>query len=559
MTGASSEGKVPSPSRKLVNWYLAVRLVVICFFLGGTIVFQLREATWETSQVARFLAYLTAAAVLQTIISSAILGRVYHLRRFVNIQLCWDLLFVLLVIYLTGGVESLYSFLFILVIIAASLFLPRARLLAVASASAILYGSLLDLQFFGYLPMFSGRPFPEGVQQSDVFYAVFLHVSAFFLTALLSGALAERLRRSEQAREQREIDYAELERLNQSILANINSGLMIINLQGRIRSFNEAASRMTGYRLDQVYNRPLATLFPGIASDDLAAKEEIERGETRYLKDGKELVFGYSVSRVHDTHGQNLGWLFAFQDLTEYKTLEEQLKRNDRLAAVGRLASGLAHEIRNPLASISGSVQLLAEEPRISEENRRLMGIVVREADRLNKLLSDFLNFARPTPPHLEDVDVAALIEELVELLQAGGQLGRVEVVRDYPPRLFLQVDRQKLRQTLWDLLLNAVEVCQPAGTVRIAADRLICQLTIDDSGPGISEEERQRIFEPFFTTKESGTGLGLANAYANIEVHGGRVFVEPSDLGGARFIIELPQRCRPDAAEADVVAKKEL
>ncbi|PLX72858.1 MAG: PAS domain-containing sensor histidine kinase [Desulfuromonas sp.] len=545
MSGALHEISAQNSSRKLINWYLAVRLVVVCFFLGGTIVFQLREASWETSLVARCLAYLTAAAILQTTLSSAILGHLRRFRLFIHLQLSWDLLFVLLVIYMTGGQESHYSFLFILVIIAASLFLPRSQLLIVASASSILFGSLLDLQFFGYLPMFGERAYPQGLQQSEVFYAVFLHVGAFFLTALLSGSLAERLRVSEEAREQREIDYAELERLNQAILSNINSGLMIINTQGRIRSFNQAASRMTGYRLDQVYNRPLKELFPEFDQVDPSSVATIERGEAFYRQGETDLTLGYSASQVQDSHGVNLGLLIAFQDLTEYKILEEQLKRNDRLAAVGRLASGLAHEIRNPLASISGSVQLLAEDAQISEENRRLMGIVVKEADRLSQLLSNFLNFARPTPLQLECIDLSLLLNELTDLLQAGGQAGQVEILKSFSQKMVMQVDRQKIRQSLWDLLLNAVEASQPTGEVLVLADSAAGLITIEDSGPGILESDRDKIFEPFFTTKDRGTGLGLANVYANIEAHEGRVYVEPSNLGGARFIIELPPKCR--------------
>ena len=192
--------------RRLLSWYLAVRLVVVCLFLGGTILYQLQQGSWTASVAARYLTYLTLFAVLQTFASGFILARLKNYRHFINGQISWDLLFVVLVIYLTGGVDSLYSFLFILVVVAGSVFLPRPQLLVVASASSILYGSLLDLQYYGFLPLFTGQTLSKNLQHSDVFYAVFLHVGAFFLTALLSGALAERLRRSEEAREKREID-----------------------------------------------------------------------------------------------------------------------------------------------------------------------------------------------------------------------------------------------------------------------------------------------------------------------------------------------------------------
>lgn len=532
--------------RRLLSWYLAIRLVVVCFFLGGTIFYQLQQSSWAESSVARYLTYLALLTVLQTVISGNTLTRLRRYRHFINAQLCWDLFFVVLVIYLTGGVDSLYSFLFILVIIAASAFCPRPQVLVVASASSILYGSLLDLQYYGYLPIFSGQILSKEIHHYDVFYAVFLHVGAFFLTALLSGTLAERLRRSEEAREKREIDYGELERLNQAILTNINSGLMVINADGRIRSFNNAASKITGCLLEEVYNRPVEAIFPEFDTFDPEALDGIERGELHFRRNEEEmLTLGYSASQVVDRNNDSLGLLIAFQDLTEFKALEEQLKRTDRLAAVGRLASGLAHEIRNPLASISGSVQLLLEDEKVSDEDRHLMRIVVKEADRLSLLLSDFLVFARPAPLQVESIDIALLLDELIALLGASGQFPGVIIDKAYQGPILMNVDPQKMHQVLWDLLINAGEAARPEGKIGVGIDKAKGEIVIEDTGPGIAEEDRGKLFEPFFTTKEGGTGLGLANVYANIEAHRGRIYIEPGRLGGARFIIELPEECR--------------
>lgn len=535
-------------TRRLLAWYLGIRLSVVIFFLGGAIVYHLRSRYGSAPTQVLWLSILVVIASLQTILSAAILPRIRTFQRFIHAQLTWDLLFALAVLYLTGGVDSLYTFLFILVIVAASVFLPRSQLLIVASAAAILYGSLLDLQYYRYLPLFSGQDLPTSVAAADVFYAVFIHFGAFFLTAVLSGYLADRLRRSEAAREQREIDYGELEELNRAILANITSGLMVVSPEGRILSFNQAAARISGFRLEEVYNRPVEVFFPPLAEIDRTPSFSLQRGEVRVkTRHGEDLILGYSASHVRDPQERDLGLLVAFQDLTEVKVLEEQLRRADRLAAVGRLASGLAHEIRNPLASISGSVQLLREDPGIDEENRRLMGIVIREVDRLNLLLSDFLNFARPSPLQAECVDVAVLFDELIDLLRAGGQADGVRFERLYAAPVILLVDRQKLRQTVWDLMINAVEAVASDGTIRISVNAASGEIMIEDSGAGIAPEAKDRIFDPFFTTKDRGTGLGLANVYANIEAHRGRICVEPSDLGGACFIIELPEECRQE------------
>ena len=536
------EKKIPHSNPKiLLTWYLVIRLVVVCLFLGGTIVYHLQQEQWDGSPIARYLGYLTLVTILQSSASLYVLPRLQRYRHFINAQLCWDLLFIILVIYMTGGVVSLYSFFFVLVIIASSVFFPRPQVLVVASASSILYGSLLDLQYYGYLPEFRGQPLPVSLDHYDVFYAVFLHVGAFFLTALLSGALAERLKRSEEARARREIDYGELERLNQAILSNINSGLMVVNAAGRIRSFNNAASKITGYRLQEVYNRPVEAIFPEFDGVDPKSLDGVNRGEMFYRKNEDEiLTLGYSATRVVDRHSERLGLLITFQDLTEIKTLEGELKRADRLAAVGRLASGLAHEIRNPLASISGSVQLLLEDEKVRDEDRHLMEIVIKEADRLSALLSDFLNFARPAPLQLESVDLVAMLDEMIALLSASGQFNNVTVDKAYHGPVKMTADPQKMYQVLWNLLINAGEAVQPAGEIRVEIVEEKGEIIIEDSGPGIAEEDRDKLFEPFFTTKGKGTGLGLANVYANIEAHGGHIFAEQSKLGGARFTISL-------------------
>jgi two-component system sensor histidine kinase PilS (NtrC family) len=524
-----------------MSWYLFLRVLVITLFLGGTIVYQVRSSSGREHPALAFLNLLIVLSYLQSLASAVLLPRLKRMMMFIQVQVVWDILFSIALVYFTGGIASPFSFVFILVIISGGIFLSRKELLFVASASAILYGSLLDLQFFGYLPLLKGLPFPEEISGRDVFYSVFLNVLAFIFTALLTGSLAESLRKSEAALEKREIDYGELEELNRTILANIGSGLMIINARGQIRSFNAAAGKITGYRIEDVYNRDVRKIFPGFEVLDGNDFRIVRRGEAGFTgSSGKAQILGYASSLVKNPEEKTLGLLITFQDLTELKGLENQLQRADRLAAVGQLASGMAHEIRNPLASISGSVQLLMEDEHMSPEELRLMGIVVREAERLGSLLTDFLVFARPGKPELTDVDVSLLLDELADLIQADPRFSAIRILREYPPGVRMRVDLGQFRQALLNLVINGAEAMEGPGTLHLGADHISASVYVEDTGPGIAETIREKIFDPFFTTKDQGTGLGLATVHTIIEAHHGIVEVGPGRTGGTRMTVRL-------------------
>ncbi len=345
---------------RFLHWYLLVRPLVIALFLGGGIVNQVRSAGSDF-QVLGWLYLLAALCLVQSLSFLFLFRRSQQPSSLFRWQACWDLLFVTALIFLTGGIGSHLSFLYIFIIFSVSIFLSRREVFVAASAAAILYGGLLDLQYYSVLPVVSFSP-SISVNSQEIFYDIFINVIVFYLIAFLSSLLAERLRYSELALKKREIDFEELENLNQIILENIPSGLVIINNAGRIRSFNAGATKITGYALETIYNRPIADLFPDIVVLDGDRFKTVSRGETPLVdQQGGQRPVGFSSSTVRDVSGEILGLLITFQDLTRLKEMEDQLKRADRLAAVGQLAAGMAHEIRNPLASISGSVQLLME------------------------------------------------------------------------------------------------------------------------------------------------------------------------------------------------------
>ncbi|PLX89801.1 MAG: PAS domain-containing sensor histidine kinase [Desulfuromonas sp.] len=521
------------PDRRSLIWYLACRVGVITLLLGGAAVFYLQGHV--ESEAAPLLFVLLGLSYLQALLSLMLLRWVQKYGFFTQLQLVWDLLFVTILIFVTGGAESVFSFAYLLVIVSASLLLTRRYTIITAASAAILFGGLLDLQYFGYLDWLIAQP--EATSSGPILYAVFVHVIAFFLTAFLSGTLAERWRLSEAKLQRKQIDYEELAKLNQTILTHINSGLLMTNRSGRIRSLNRAAAEIIGYSLEDVYDTDISELFPQIIFFQDGQYNLVGRAEGRYVKaDGSEGILGYASTRVLDLNGEDIGMLVTFQDLTRFKKIENELQRADRLAAVGRLASGMAHEIRNPLASISGSVQLLLEDENVNQADRRLMSIVVREADRLSELLTDFLLFARPKLPSPEMVDVSLVLDELTELLRADARFEGIVIEKEYSPAVQICLDRSQVRQALWDLAVNSAEAMEGGGVLSLGVlDEQNC-IYVEDSGPGIPEDLQGQIFDPFFSTKEKGTGLGLASVYSIVEAHGGTLEVVSGKSGGARF-----------------------
>jgi two-component system, NtrC family, sensor histidine kinase PilS len=478
---------------------------------------------------------------VQAIIVALILPRVRDVWILNQVQIVWDLLLVSALILTTGIVESIFSFFYLLVIISASFLLSRRLTILAAASSAILFGGILMLQFYALL-----GPFNMTTDAADVifFNSLFVHIVAFFLTAFLSGTLAERWRRSEALYQRKSIDYAELERMNRTILSHISSGVMLINPQGRIRSFNRAAEEITGLGLQQVYDCLAAEFFPKISDYFTPDQRPVFRAEGCFTRpSGEHLSFGFATAAVRGSRGEDLGTLVTFQNLTQLKQIEEQLKRADRLAAIGRLSAGLAHEIRNPLASISGSAQLLSENRHLSVEDQQLLAIMVKETDRLNHLLSDFLAFARPRRPQKNRLDVAVLLAELRQMLLHDQRFHAIDVQIKGEPPCLVSLDRNQIWQVLWDLSINAAEAMAGAGKLLITfTPGDPCTLTMEDTGPGLASDIRDRIFEPFFSTKDNGTGLGLSTVYSIIEAHGGTIRAEAADSGGERFVMNFPQ-----------------
>jgi two-component system sensor histidine kinase PilS (NtrC family) len=287
--------------------------------------------------------------------------------------------------------------------------------------------------------------------------------------------------------------------------------------------------------------RPLAEVLPSLPDGDRRAPL---RADLALRKGGHEIYIGATVSALRDVHDEVIGKVINFQDLTELRRLELQSRRAERLATVGQLAAGVAHEIRNPLASISGSIELLRQTPQQSDDDRTLMAIVQREIQRLNVLIGDLLDYANPRPMQAVDFDLGSLVEETLRVARAEPAFEDVELAADVEQPLTVHADPAKLRQVVWNLVRNARDAAKLGGKhVRVEARRENGDATIAirDDGPGIAKELVARIFDPFVTTKDKGTGLGLATCHAVIAEHNGRIDVETEAGQGTTMIVTLP------------------
>jgi two-component system sensor histidine kinase PilS (NtrC family) len=535
--------------RKRLVWFNLVRVVVVSLFLVVATVLRGRGVEFLSEGVLANLNRLLVATYLFSI-ASLVMGRFVDgfVRPLTYLQVVWDLLFVTTLMLITGGVKSPFGFLFLVSIINASVLLARREALGTALASSLLFSWVVAGHYYGFFSRIGLLSEQAGsIGGTYLLYTTFVTVMAFFLAAALTGYLAERARRSESALREKVIDLDELERLNSSIVANLASGLITITCEGRIRVFNRYAEQFTGLSQTTAYDRLLVEVIPPFRDyrGDVTA---VRRGELSYRDPlGGEVTLGFNSAPLLDKEGERVGTIVNFQDLTHVKRIEDELQRADRLAAVGSLAARIAHEIRNPLASLSASAQLIAQRKEIPVEDQRLLNIIIREADRLSELIGEFLDYARPVQLELVELQLCRLVAEMRELMIQDPRFQGVTIVNHCGDAGSMLVDGNKIRQVLWNLLVNSAEAMSAEGSITIEAEGVReppgVRLLISDTGAGINADDLEKIFEPFFTTKPGGSGLGLATVYRIIEAHGGTIRAESSEGQGTSFTIFLP-RC---------------
>ncbi|RDV38521.1 PAS domain S-box protein [Bradymonadaceae bacterium TMQ3] len=542
--------------RDRLKGLLVFRAVLVTLFLGSAVALDVRTFASVSEPRNLTLLGLIVGTYALTIAHGLALRQRLKPQTLAWAQILGDLGVTTILALVSGGFDSLFLFFFHLTIINAAIVLGRAGGL-VASGLTVLSLSYLALVSAGILPHPILSEPPALQAWRTIAYEVVVNSVGGIMIAVLAGHLAERLGEATEALQRRDIDLQELRALNEHILSSLSSGLLTVDGRGNVIFMNRAAEEITSWTSKHVLGRALSELFPNLADAALGPHfGKDPRLESTFTRpDGSQVHLGFSVSPLRNSESVEVGRIIIFQDLSDIRKLEEQMKRSERLAAVGQLSAAIAHEIRNPLASISGSVEMLHADEAIDDENRLLMDIVLREVDRLNGLITDFLAYCQPRPLRAERRDLRELLEELLHLYRSQAERDRIHLDVDLIPQsepVEAMVDAEALRQILWNLLINAGDAVRSRAPedrqvrVELNATTLGQQpawvIAIEDSGAGVASDLRDRIFEPFFTTKDHGTGLGLATNFRLAESHGGRISVEaPLHLKGARFELVIP------------------
>jgi two-component system sensor histidine kinase PilS (NtrC family) len=561
--GAHPERRREDRERRRLTRLLAGRLVLSLGVLALALALVgVREGAEEAE---RGLYGTLAAAFLATALSGLCFRWVRNAGRFGAVQVATDVALISSLVTFSGGPDSPFTFLYVPVIVYAARLFGRPGAYGCAAGASAAYGALLVAVESAWLPTW---PEAAGVPRLPALALFGLHSGAWLLVAFLASALSRDLHRAGRELERRKTDLGRLRQLHARTVECLTSGLLTTDGEGRVTSFNPEAERISGVAARAALGRPLGEILPGVPG-------EIERlsgsatGRVRsrlgfVRADGDELHLGVAASRLRDAEGAPIGHVVIFQDVTEVVRMEGELRRSERLAAVGELAAGMAHEVRNPLAAISGSIQMLRGAPGPGggdAEGRRLMDIVLRETDRLDMLIAEFLRFARPAPPKPARVPVDRVVAEVLEVF-AGGCPPGIELACDVTPGLEAWVDEDQLRQLLWNLLRNAVPAMPGGGRLAVGARAAPApqdaaargrkaaegsrggagvEIEVADSGTGMAPEVLERIFEPFFTTRPSGSGLGLATVHRVVEANRGVLRVESAAGRGTRFRVWLP------------------
>ncbi len=511
----------------------AVRTVLLVLVFSTALFFQIRlgpfvaPTQWLPLYGTLFLSFL---------INAICYSRIESLKNNSSLNLslfCLDTIVIAVVSHLIGLNQSIYLLVFLLNLFLGSLLFSRGESWILVLITSICFNSLMI-----FTPSLGGQ---------ELLLALIVNNSAFVAVNFLSGQVARQLKVAGTRLEETHSNLVSLQNFNDLIVNSVRAGVVVVSRTGFIQFYNpEAESILPGLIQQQ---RRITEIFPQVDWEK-TFKEGLDgsllRHEIELELQGHYKLLEIKLGDFRDENEKSKGWLLLIEDRTEIKSLERELQQKEKLAAVGQLAAGIAHEIRNPLASISGSIQMMTASTDTNEENRKLMRIVDKEIDRLNGLISEFLVYVRPEDQVSDPVDINQILRECLEMVKMDPKLNsKIKQVVKLDAASLVAGRHDKLKQAFLNFIVNAYQAMNSIenGVLEIYTkdERDQVVLIIKDNGNGIKSENLNRIFEPFHTTKPTGTGLGLAITHKILEAHKARILVE-SELGeGTRFLIEFP------------------
>jgi len=543
-----------------LRWLMTLRVVIVTTLLCCAFGIEL---LLRPANTLRPLFLLSAAAYGMVLFYAVLDRRIQGSGRFLLVQLVGDALLITFFVQITGGLTSPMSFLYLLPISVASVLLYRGGGMTLAAICWSMYAGSGVLAG-DWAPLGSLTPLAPDSDPRRTVYLLVVHLVAMLAFALLSSYLSERVRSQGRELAERQRAVARLKALNENIIESINSGLITTQLDGRINFMNRGGAEIIGFSQQEVEGLSIESLLGlGAAFVQEIRRRLLEDRRFRFERyfdapDGRRIFLGFAVSNLHDRAGSPLGFIFIFQDLTEIHALEQEMRLKERMVALGEMAAGMAHELRNPLAAISGAVQYLKGDLRPQGETLELMDIILRESHRLDQTIRDFLLYARPGRFTAESVDLVKLLEDNLKLLRKSHEFRsghRVET-RYAAPRVEWIVDPNRMKQVFWNLATNALKAMPQGGTLSIGVEvpgaGEEVRIRFADQGVGMDENQRQRYFQPFNSAFGEGTGLGAAIVYRLVGEHDGRIRVESSEGQGTSVTIVLPRRAASSPANAD-------
>ncbi len=526
-----------SDERNWLTWLVKVRILILMVLLA--IELAVIRLTPSPVPVVPFLTGMVLWFVLSLFFLFLVSVWTEH-RLQGLLQVLADLAMVTMVVHLTGGIESSLNFLYPLVIVVASMLLPRAWAYLSAALAFILFGTILELDYYGIIHSYShSHPKLKALQ-----VVIFVNLFAYFAIAYLAGLLMTKLRQVDVQLQNASGALENLQALHENIVQSMSGGVITTGPDGRITLVNRAAQQLLEISNADLRGRVVSDLF----QDPLPHFGVANSGaEVRYANaKGFRKTFRVMVSALNVSARGDLGFVYTFDDLTEIRRLEREVRMQDRLAAVGRLAAAIAHEIRNPLTSIAGSVSMLSDAPALNAEERHLLQIVIRESDRLNNIITDFLAYSRGKQYRLARVNLLPLLEDTLTLVENRliAENSGIRLERNFAKsEAWVLGDGDKLKQVFWNFCENAVRAMKKKGgklTVSLGERGSDWEMVFADTGPGIQPQQTEKIFEPFQSNFEGGTGLGLAIVYQIVQAHEGKVWARSEVGKGTNFVLRL-------------------